>query len=112
MYIKVNKTAAKKLLRNGYTIRVLPCNVKFKNLFFEPFEIDMAWLEANEMTFETFVNHYMYYNCNAELGKYPAYFLYGNFTMGCNCDRCYGYKEAIRMYEEMEKEHKDFMEWR
>lgn len=108
MYIKVNRKTAEMLVTEGYRVRVLPCKVRLKNLWFQPAEIDAIKLLEWDTTFTKFVNEYTYYNCGVELGNYPSFYLYGDFTMGGAWDKCYGYEEALAMYQLLKQEAKAF----
>lgn len=70
--IKVNKATARKMYRLGYEIKLLPCKVRLDNAWVSPVAIS---LETHHDTFDHVVNQYEYYNCNAELGYYSAYYV-------------------------------------
>ena len=107
MYIRVNKNAAKRLVNEGYTIRVLPCKMRLANVWVDPYEINKAYLEERETTFDKFCNSYSYYNCNNELGRYIAFYLYGDFTMGV-VYKMSKYKDAVKLYKQCYKESMEF----
>lgn len=107
--IKVNKKTAERLIKEGYTIKLIPCNVHLKNLWFLPAYVTQLKLNNWGLDFEKFVNEYQFYNCNKELGKHPAYYLDVAFSFGGSCDnRCLGYKQAIKLYNELKTEHDSF----
>lgn len=67
---RVNKTRAKNLHQKGYTVSLLPCKVRYSNMWIEPFMLDKT------ADFESQVNSYSYYNCQYnELGYYPSYYV-------------------------------------
>ena len=70
--IRVNKAIARKMYRNGCEIKLLPCKVRLDNEWVSPIAIS---LETHHDTFDRVVNQYEYYNCNAELGYYSAYYV-------------------------------------
>ena len=105
--IKVNKITAQKLINAGYTIKMLPCKMRFGSLWFEPAYIDKNKLDKWDITFEQFINEYTFYNCNAEQGKYPHYYLSMDFTLDNYTAGCYTYNEAIATYKAVEMRTKE-----
>ena len=80
VYKKVNKPTARKLYNNGITVYLLPCKVSevaltSKNSWVNPIEISLLTCAHSANKFDRTVNEYEYYNCNAELGYYPHYFV-------------------------------------
>lgn len=70
-YTKINKQKARRLYGEGKTIFLLPCKVRFDNLWIVPFPInkkDGSWFDRR-------VDYYEYYNCCNELGYYAAYYI-------------------------------------
>ena len=107
--IKVTRDAARKLVRDGYTIKLIPSRIRLKNLWMEPAFMSKDILEKNDSDFEKFVNEYSYYNCNnAEVGYYPAFYIHVDFTLAGYTDSALGYRQALKKYTELEKEHEDF----
>ena len=71
-YARINKTQARHAYNAGKDVYILPCKVRFNNMWFAPYIANKTCGEA----FITIVNQYSYYNCNYnELGKYPAYYV-------------------------------------
>lgn len=66
---KVNKAVARKLFREGKKVYVLPCKVRFDNVWIKPF------LLQKTNTFDRLIAEYEYYTCNAELGYYCSYYV-------------------------------------
>lgn len=69
MYKRINKREARKLYDNKIPVLIIPCNCN-------PLS---AWLTGfimikYEKSFDTLVNEFIYYNCNSELGYYPAFY--------------------------------------
>ena len=75
-----NKATARKMFYSGITIYVLPCKVSESaldcNSWIQPaiFDITRNAL-GQENKFDRLVNEYTYYNCNAEVGYYPHYYV-------------------------------------
>ena len=108
MYIKIGKASAKRFIEDGYTVRLLPCKLRLANIWFSPAEITMQSLYEAGRTFDSFVNEYESLNCNSEVGRSAAYYLYGNFTMGGVTDRTVPYIEALDLYLKCEREANNF----
>lgn len=70
---RVNKTIIKSIIKKqgACTVNMLPCKVRLENMWMSPYEIKLTSLEELEKT----INQYAYYNCNNELGYYPAYYI-------------------------------------
>lgn len=72
-YKKVNKTTAKNMYNQGYTVYLVPCKCAF--------DFDAHWVRpipinnSNDGDFDSSVNAFIAYNCNRELGKYPHYYV-------------------------------------
>lgn len=69
MYKRIDKRIARKLYNNNIPVLIIPCKCNPGG----------AWLTGIEMikydrTFDQFVNEFTYYNCNYELGYYPAFY--------------------------------------
>lgn len=56
--IKINKKAAEKLIKEGYTVKLLPCNIRLASLWFEPSRCNTEMLNDYGTTFEKFSNEY------------------------------------------------------
>ena len=71
MWIKINKTTARKVFNAGKRVFVLPCKCKVENLWGIG-----SLMEKSETIpdFDEFINRYETYNCNNELGKRCAYY--------------------------------------
>jgi len=74
MIKRIYKPEARKRFLQGEQIFVLPCKVRFDNMWIQPYMIYMD--EQNpEATFDRIIRYYEAYNCNAELGYYAAYYV-------------------------------------
>lgn len=107
--IKVSKTTAERLIKEGFTIKLLPCKVRLSNAWVEPLYVDIEMIEKYSNDFDYLVSQYRYYNCGNELGRYPAYYLHLDFTLCSFTDRIYGHRETLCKYAELLKEHNDFI---
>lgn len=108
MYIKIGKASAKRFLEDGFTVRLLPNKLRLANVWFLPAEITWQSLADDMISFEGFVNEYESRNCNSEVGRNVAFYLYGDFTMGGVTDRTVPYAEALDLYLKCQREAKDF----
>ena len=70
---RITKATAKKLYNSGVAVYLMPANA---NPFFVGFSYPYATSTSTNdgMTFDACVNAFEYYNCNAEMGKYTAFF--------------------------------------
>lgn len=70
-FIRISKQAAKKRYEAQQHVIIIPCKCVPGN----------AWSIGNRMynvggrTFDQYVNEWSYYNCNSELGRYPAFYV-------------------------------------
>ena len=87
MFIKINKTQAAKYLKEGESVAVCPSNLRLGSPWnpealidawtIEPFNcIGCKGKDHFKHKFNNFLNHFMYYNCNAESGNKVAFYLY------------------------------------
>lgn len=84
-FVRISKQAAKKLYDSGETIRICAVNMSPVNAWGAYSDANNKELTsissdgfnttvARNKAFETVVNAFAYYNCNAEMGKYPAFY--------------------------------------
>lgn len=107
--IQVNKTTARKLIEDGYTIKLVPCNIRLKNLWFEPYYVSDKTLKESDRTFDQMVNEYEYYNCNnPEMGRYPHYYLHLDFSLDGHLGSCLSYKHALLLYNQIKERASTF----
>lgn len=66
--IRVQKRTAKKLYNAGETIYICACLINPRG------NIGAAALPTGE-DWERLINEFVYYNCNFECGKYPAFYI-------------------------------------
>lgn len=94
-YKKLTKPIARKMYNCGYEVKLLPCKVNSTialdptaqgHFWINPASIkqdsttpvqleDKSFKLCADTTFDRLVNAYTYYNCCAELGYYPHYFV-------------------------------------
>lgn len=83
---RISKKAAEKLYNAGEVVRMCPVKISPVNLWgfftdcqkerFTPVAGDgFDTTVARNRDFETVVNAFAFYNCNAETGKYPAFYV-------------------------------------
>ena len=68
---RVSKLKAKRLFQEGVTIYLYPCMANPSSIWLSPPGINAEY----DSSFDTIVNHYEYYNCNNELGRYAKFFV-------------------------------------
>lgn len=69
-YKRIRKNEARRMYNNGVTVYLLPCKVYPDD--------NHPWIKPYRMEgrpFEKTVNEFEYYNCNAELGYYTAFYI-------------------------------------
>lgn len=72
---QVNKTTARKLYEQGKTVYVMPCNMRFDNMWQSPCPMNKEREADSTDCFDGRIQHFIYYNCDSERGKYPCYFV-------------------------------------
>lgn len=72
-FTRISKPAARREFNAGHTVYLLPCRVAPGNAWIVPAGYEKA--PDGGRGFEALVNYYTAYNCGAELGSYPAYYI-------------------------------------
>ena len=77
-YTRVSKAAMQSVIKRNIEFIIIPCNGRLET----PWGLGVA-VKPDEMlkeygTFNNFVNHFEYYNCNNELGNYAAFYVNRN----------------------------------
>lgn len=85
--IRISKAAAEKLYNDGKPVYMLPCKCRLDNMWIQPYKAEAEKVIYTPLhndgfnavvprnyNFDTVVNCYTYYNCNNELGRYPAFY--------------------------------------
>lgn len=76
MWVKrVNLIEARNCFNNGKYVWLLPSNMRFNNMWFQPYCISNDMETLKDKTFADIVNEFSYFACNRELGKYVKYFV-------------------------------------
>lgn len=68
---RVQKRTAARLYEQGFTIYMLPCNMRIDNMWMGLYEFS----KQPDETFEKIVNYYEFYNCNYETGDYAKFYV-------------------------------------
>lgn len=68
---RINKATARKLYNAKKAVTIIPCKCHPGGAWFTGFEME----NDGSRTFDQFVNEFTYYNCNYELGTYPAFYV-------------------------------------
>lgn len=72
-YVRITKKQAERRYNTKQEVYILPCNLNPENVWQKPALIKQNGLFLEP--FENVVNHFIYYNCDRERGKYPAYYI-------------------------------------
>lgn len=70
-YTRIRKPTARKLFAEGKSFWIVPCNLRpeFGLLINGDTLHSASWED-----FEKFLNCFIYYNCNNDSGRYPAFY--------------------------------------
>ncbi len=71
--IRINKVQARKQYNAGGTVYVLPCKVRFDNMWIAPFQMNREHLQDED--FDKVINAYEFYNCMSETGRRSAFYI-------------------------------------
>lgn len=74
-YVRVSKAAMHSVIKRNINFIIIPCNGRLETPWHLEMEVNPGEMLENYGTFDNFLNHYCYYNCNSELGKYPAFYV-------------------------------------
>ena len=76
-YRRINKRVAKRLFTEGVTVRVLPCKANPHSPWWHGGACwNPAYIKENtSKDFDEMVSAFIYYNCNHEVGYYPAFYV-------------------------------------
>lgn len=72
-YDRISKTAAKRRFTEGKETYVVPCKVRIGGPWYN--EAPRIMRHDYGDTFDSWINAFTAYNCNYELGYYPAYYV-------------------------------------
>ena len=68
---RITKTQARKIYNGGGVVYIIPRNCYPSGVWLTAYEME----NGGGRSFDSIVNEYTYYNCNAFLGYYPAFYL-------------------------------------
>lgn len=74
-YKRISKKEAKKRFINGGNMIVAPCNMRLFTNWGGWSIIDGFNVAEPELEFDRIINSFIYYNCNAEMGYYPSFYI-------------------------------------
>lgn len=74
-YVRIHKNKAETLFNNGAWIYVVPYKCRLDNKWFYPY---IMRKKEGGRTFDEMKNEYAFYNCDNELGRYPAFYVEEN----------------------------------
>lgn len=69
-YHRITAPRARKIAKAGEVVYVVPCKVSPANLW--GITVQVSTEDADN--WDVFINAYTYYNCNHEMGYYPAFY--------------------------------------
>ena len=70
---RISKAAARKEYEKGNDVFLLACKLSPSSPWYYPVRVNNYG-----RTFEAVCNEFSYYNCNNELGSYPAFYTFGD----------------------------------
>lgn len=68
---RISKQEARKLYNNGVNVYIIPCKANLRHFMWYDSYFN---IKENEGDFDFLVGCVKYYNCNNEVGLYPAYY--------------------------------------
>ena len=76
-YTRISKQAARARHNAGQPCYAIPCKLHPENMWQRPAPVPVY--EPQGATFDEWLNAFEYYNCDAERGRYTAF-----YVMGCD----------------------------
>ena len=73
-YERVTYKTAVKLLNGGEDIYITPCRLNPESPWHFLFNINKEMLAEKDTTFNCYIKSIIWYNCNSQSSKYPAYY--------------------------------------
>lgn len=67
MYTQITRTDARRRFNKGEDVYVLTSKMNPENAWMKPARMNL-YDDNNQYTFDSFINSYVYYNCNYECG--------------------------------------------
>lgn len=76
VFVRVNKHKARAMFKQGETVLMLQSNMRIDNMWQAPYPIS-RFMDCVTMghTFDSIVDEFMYYNCDAERGYSVKYYV-------------------------------------
>ena len=71
---RINKATARKMWNEGNNFIIVPCKCSPMGLGALYTSTDLSSEDIPRRSFDSFVNEFEYYNCNAETGRYAAFY--------------------------------------
>lgn len=72
-FTRITKQTARKRHNAGLASYMLPCKMNPSNVWMKPVPVPVYTPQG--ATFSEIVNAFEYYNCNAETGRYTAFYI-------------------------------------
>lgn len=67
---KINKVVARRMYKEGKSFIIVPCKCSPSSQFAVHMKSGWMWRDFNN-----FYNEFLFYNCNNETGRYPAFYV-------------------------------------
>ena len=67
---KINKAVARRMYKEGKPFTIVPCKCSPSSQFAVHMKSGWTWRDFNN-----FYNEFLFYNCNNETGRYPAFYM-------------------------------------
>ena len=75
-YERIDKRKARKMYNAGQEVGIIPCKCNPASIWFNGFTMINDPSQEETRDFDSYVNEFEYFNCNAEMGRYAAFYLY------------------------------------
>lgn len=73
-YRRINKTEARRRYEAGEEVTLIPCNLRIDNCWGLALPVARDYWSCEGLAFDKVVNEAECFNCNAETGRYLAYY--------------------------------------
>ena len=74
-YFRFSKPIARHLYNRGCKVLLFPCKANISSLWINNYTISRETGSHEFNEFDRTVNAFIFYNCNAEIGYYPHYYV-------------------------------------
>lgn len=75
IYRRVTRPTAFKLYEKGVTVLMTANKLPLDSIYFHPFILDFEHVQERSFSFHSYVAEFKFYNCNSEVGYYPAFYV-------------------------------------